>query len=294
MLHILLLILKIIGILFLSIVGILLTLLLLILFVPVRYRGDLDFSDKLRGKIFVSWLLHFLTIRFDFGNKMEMTIKILWFRLFQKDEEIEEELLKADLPKKETSEIEESENVFQKKMEEPSRSPRPREPEVQILEKDMRKAEKVKLGITERIRLFLEKLVRKIKGLFHWFRNKKETYERFRAFIENEENQYTFCLLLRQSKRLLRHVLPRKLQGYLRFGLEDPYITGTVLTYISPFYGIYGDKIAVEPVFDEKVLEGNVHAKGHSHLAFLLWCILRLLLNRNFRRLYHAMRGRSA
>ena len=61
------------------------------------------------------------------------------------------------------------------------------------------------------------------------------------AIFSDEANQRTFRLLKRQVWALCRHVLPGKAAGRVRFGFEDPYITGQVLTYISPFYGFSGD-----------------------------------------------------
>ena len=61
MLHILLLVLKIIGIIIAAILGILVLLLCIVLFVPFRYeikgRSEGD-AASLKGKIKVTWLLH--------------------------------------------------------------------------------------------------------------------------------------------------------------------------------------------------------------------------------------------
>ena len=58
MIHILLMILKIIGIILLVILALLFTAVLLILFVPVRYRTEVSFDGKPDGEAAVSWLLH--------------------------------------------------------------------------------------------------------------------------------------------------------------------------------------------------------------------------------------------
>ena len=58
MIHILLMILKVIGVILLVILGLILAAVLLILFVPVRYRVDVSFEGKPDGEAAVSWLLH--------------------------------------------------------------------------------------------------------------------------------------------------------------------------------------------------------------------------------------------
>ena len=57
MLHILLMILKIIGIILLAIIGIALLIVILILFVPIRYRIQAHRYDDTMAKVNVSWLL---------------------------------------------------------------------------------------------------------------------------------------------------------------------------------------------------------------------------------------------
>lgn len=78
-------------------------------------------------------------------------------------------------------------------------------------------------------------------------------------------------------------MLPRKISGRVRFGFDDPATTGQILTYISPFYGLYAKTLKLEPIFEEKVLDGELHVKGHIRAATLLWIVIRVVLNKNFR-----------
>ena len=69
--------------------------LLLILFVPVRYRAEGSIDDReggesfdpervkkaFRGELHISWLLHFLRIRISFPGAPAMSVKILFFRI---------------------------------------------------------------------------------------------------------------------------------------------------------------------------------------------------------------------
>ncbi len=70
MLGILLFILKIIGIIILSILGLVLFLLLIILFVPIRYEADVSVMDKKpAGTARVSWLCRLFQIQVSFGKE---------------------------------------------------------------------------------------------------------------------------------------------------------------------------------------------------------------------------------
>ncbi len=88
MLHIVLLILKIIGILLLSILGILLLSIVCILFVPVRYQIELnremgEGKPPLEVKTKVTWLLHLLNILITYPAEVYVRVRILCFTVFR-------------------------------------------------------------------------------------------------------------------------------------------------------------------------------------------------------------------
>ena len=75
-------ILKIIGILVLLILGLILAAILLILFVPMRYRADISFDGKPDGEAAVSWLLQAVRIRVSYHEHADVSGQVLWFKLF--------------------------------------------------------------------------------------------------------------------------------------------------------------------------------------------------------------------
>jgi hypothetical protein len=114
-----------------------------------------------------------------------------------------------------------------------------------------------------------------------------------KVFLDNEDNRKTLRLLKRQGFRLVRHVFPHRLRGEIRFGFDDPYTTGQILTWISPFYGLYAGKINLIPVFEEKALDGELSLKGRIRLGTILILVVRVLLNKNFRRLLREFQSRD-
>ncbi len=92
MLHIILLILKIIGIILLAIIGLLLLVFLTVLLVPIRYRVTVTHGEDffLDGRL--SWLLHLIGARIThLEGKFHIRIRVLWFTLYDN--------LKPRLPK---------------------------------------------------------------------------------------------------------------------------------------------------------------------------------------------------
>lgn len=83
MIHILLLILKIIGIILLSVIGLLLTALLVLLFVPVRYRINLDYHCRFTGRISAGWLFRLIRLELSYSKEGFRTFaKVLFFSLY--------------------------------------------------------------------------------------------------------------------------------------------------------------------------------------------------------------------
>lgn len=138
-----------------------------------------------------------------------------------------------------------------------------------------------------RLRQQFNRVLEKIKFLFQTLCDKlkhiKENYEAVLTFVQDEENQKTMKLVLRQVKALFRHILPKKASGYVVFGFDDPYTTGQVLAAASLFYAWYGQNIELIPMFEEPALEGELKLKGRIRMGTLLWCGLRVFLNKNFR-----------
>lgn len=76
MLHILLLLLKIIGITLLSLIGLLVLVILLVLFVPVRYALRVKADETVLVKAHVSWLLHFLHAAAVYDGKFGVVVRL--------------------------------------------------------------------------------------------------------------------------------------------------------------------------------------------------------------------------
>lgn len=327
MLHVLLTILKILGILILVILGIILTIILLVLLVPIRYRADVSFDGKPKGEICVSWLLRLVRVQVRYDEKVYARVKVLLFRLIDKavcpsepdesadeTEEAFDEFMEEDFPPEPPKKISIAEKTAKPETTktngsdgEPVRAtsyescssgegekpPKPAQKDPanrsssENSDQDLK--EESKVSIIEKIKNLIDKLMKKVSDLVRNISVKKQVisdkYAYIMGILKNPENQNTFKLILRQIGRLIKHVIPVKIRGRLKFGFDDPYTTGQILTYISPFYGLYAKTFSIEPVFDEKITEGEVHLKGRIRLGSLLWIVIRIFLDKNFRRL---------
>ena len=119
-----------------------------------------------------------------------------------------------------------------------------------------------------------------------------EKKERALAFLKDEENRRTFRLVKAQLGRLIRHVSPRHIEGNLTFGFDDPYRTGQVLSAAALLYPVYRDRIRLVPVFDREVLEGELCVAGRLRAAAFAGAAVRLMMDRNFRKLLRQLMDR--
>lgn len=90
MIHILLLILKIIGIILLSVIGLLLMAVLSVLFVPVRYKAKGDYHKEFTGKLHIGWFLNALRLDVSFDKELKARARVLFFTLYDSDKNKDE------------------------------------------------------------------------------------------------------------------------------------------------------------------------------------------------------------
>ncbi len=107
MLHIILLILKIIGIVLLCILGILILSVICALFVPVRYQIRLDREEgedkpPFTAYVKVTWLLHLVNILVRYPSDVIVRVRLMLFTLFRIPEKEKKDAKKAEKPEKKT------------------------------------------------------------------------------------------------------------------------------------------------------------------------------------------------
>lgn len=88
MLHILLLILKIIGIIIGSLLGMILLCFILALFVPIRYQADIrrtegEGNPPAEADAKITWFLHLINIRLEYSTEFRMRARVFLFTLFR-------------------------------------------------------------------------------------------------------------------------------------------------------------------------------------------------------------------
>ena len=313
MLPVILTVLKTLGIALLVILALILFILLLVLLVPLRYRGTGAFHEnKPSGEILVTWFGPLSAFTAGYKGSLYMKLRVLWIRLLGdkentsgKDAEENKKEKKGKTGKKKKKEPAEGgkpgdeisdspDGAEEKPPEEPKEEPKEEpedgtaeKPEAGPVEKEPEKPEKKPLSdqisdaadaLSDKLASLTDKADEKIPEL-------EEKAEMVFSMLEDPANHKTALLLFKQLKKLLRHYIPRSLKGYLTLGLSDPYKMGQAMSAAAFFYPFYEKDFTFTPVFDEEIREGEFTFTGHVRLIHAAGAGIRILLDRNFRRL---------
>ncbi len=134
-----------------------------------------------------------------------------------------------------------------------------------------------------RIKSFFESIISKIKGFIQKLSNIKNKASLILNFINDDINKKGFSFTYETLKKVLKHILPKKLRSRLIFGTGDPCSTGQALGAFGILYGLYGDKLQITPDFENKVFKGSHYVKGRIRIGTLLIIIIKLLLDKRFK-----------
>ena len=290
MVHILLLILKAIGILILVLLGLVLAVVCLVLFVPVCYEAGGSWKDKPAGKGKISWLFGAVSLRAGYdGDESGLTARVRLFgqKLWEMGEE--KETPKAPRPLDEETlrgtDAERKEPEDRKKPEEKETALWEENPQPRLEPEDKRHTEHKKKDVFGRAKGFLEKLKFSFQSFCDKLKNMQNIAEEKKAWLEDEENQASLKLLWKQTGRFLRHVCPRGGKGSVTFGFEEPYLTGQALSAAALIYPFFEGNLEICPVFDETVFEAEGSFKGRIRAGYLLWLGLGILRDGHTRRM---------
>lgn len=325
MLHILLLILKWIGIVLAVFLLLVLLLINLGLFVPVRYRADASCQndiETLEAEFELSWMwkLFFLTACWKKG-KADMKIRIGWKYLFSEEKEGKSEE-KIEVPEEKEENDLQKEKEEQKFLKEQKESLPPEKtnrslPENNVQEQAEKREchqEKTESGIDkeeeekesftadrrkaggrkkkplwdrmkEKISEWIESCKSFWRKILAMRRNFRGKKEQIESFLTDASHRRTFCSLKREVRRFLGHVSPKDVKIVGKIGLEDPYMTGQALAVLGMLFPFLGENTVIVPDFENKVLEGSVHIEGKIHNFRMLAILWRLIKDRDVRKI---------
>lgn len=329
MLHIIIFILKIIGILLLVILGLILLLVSSVLFVPITYKVKAERKDGvIQVRAVAGWMFRLLSVHYRLHTSQEpmqlLQGRILGIPVWKPLEPKKEKPKKAEKKSKEKqskpkqmeakqleqkAEVKSSDKAKErlKKDLTPGTAvatiPQP-EPEVSRQEQPQDKKAQTKpprQSILKKLLYAIRRIYGKItaigRGLFslvmkllHMPEKASETIGTLTDFWNLEENVKARESIWRELKFLWKHSRPRKADLTLHFGFEDPSWTGQCMGVLSILNVWYPGRIFLKPEFEQEIFEGTLYIKGHMMLAVPLLSIFRLWRDENVMKIYRRFR----
>lgn len=290
-LHMILIVLKILGVFLLIILGILLLAAAALLFCPVRYRAKGYKGEKAYGgEAGVSWLFHLVSFRVWYESKnakAEYSVHILGIPVLKLISNISKFKKKA---KRQSGEQPVRTEISLK--EEIRKEPEKEEKPGAVKHKEARESrendrgKKRKNPFVSKIKEILQipgKILRALKNFQLTAEHICAKIKNIKIFLENDKFKRGKSLIFQEAKKLLAHGIPRQIKGSVKFGTEDPCLTGEILGVAGIFYPLYGENFNIEPCFDQTVLEGTVSFKGRIYGIILLISALKIIRSKDVR-----------
>lgn len=298
MISVLLTLLKIIGIVLLSLLGLFLVLMLIVLFVPVRYRIKGYYKDDFVCHGRATWLLHLVTVSIDFEKELITSFKILGMDISSLLNQKEDTTVNVGNEKKnsnKTPDTESEDNPPQKQddTKEPAdTTPAQEQPQLQNAQESIAPSKssgslfsKIKdfiTGIKEKILSVYTKIIEIIQNI----KNKKESLERYIRILQRQEVKGAFSLCKKRIIKMIKHLLPKHMKIHAHIGLEDPATTGYILAAYSILPARLHRQIILQAEFEEVILEIDYMIKGHCNAIRFLHEILCIVTDKNCRTFY--------
>ncbi len=313
MLGIVLLILKIIGIILAVVLGILLAVLCLVLFVPVRYRGDFFVADAdtvsealidgkpsrkkdIKVQLKATWFFRLVRVLVSYEETARVQVKILFFTFM--DTAKEKVPAGKDKKQKKQKKKKEREDAGEdnKKTDVIENNPKP---ELEPIESDAVPEAVVKdvtCGPSEEkpgIRKRISNILYTIRQFCDKLKEAKKKGDAFLELWESDHMVKSRSLFEKQLFYLLKHTKPRKLEGCLEFGFQDPSTTGYAMALYGILYPVWSPKLIVEPDFEKEALHCSIKVKGRIRACHFAKAGLRLFLSKDVRRVIKSVKNIS-
>ncbi|MCR4754840.1 MAG: hypothetical protein K5868_04820 [Lachnospiraceae bacterium] len=238
-------ILKIIGIVLLSILALALLMIFIILFVPVRYRIKGRYDEEVYLRARVSYLLQIFALTATYTDKLKVILRIIIIPV--------KLLPKKNKPNKSESTEPESDN-------------------------GKTSATETKAGEGS------ESTGANSEGHKSDNKEKLNKFKEYIDLLNEPETLAAWDICKYRLSKLIKAVVPKDIDIRVRYGLDDPFITSVIMAFYNVFYAYIGPGLSIEPVYTGKAMEVYGTVRGRIMAAPVLWQALMVLLNKDCRR----------
>ena len=133
-----------------------------------------------------------------------------------------------------------------------------------------------------------DKIDAKVAGI----EEKYSKFERIKnaivEIIEDEKFFKDIAFFKKHLLKLLKAFLPKKIEGWLDYGMADPATTGKITAILGMLYGMYAENFDFTPDFETDItyVRGEFKLKGCFCLIYILGQLLRMVFSLHFIRVF--------
>lgn len=301
-------ILKVIGIILLVVLALILAMVLCVLLVPVKYRavGSFDNTD-IRVKAHASWLLHLFALHIEYAREADGYIRLIFVKKLFEDSDSDYENDEYDeKPAEFDSGADNYETLYIDSMDDDAKAEDKGcentrdEPEIPADESEHITDEQTEDESTAQTH---QKTYKKRNKKLHKKSHKKSHKKQFKDKSDkiktgidklkreysDERNKAAFSHLKKELFIILKRICPRRLKLTMVYSTGSPDTTGISLGILACFPVGYTNRWRITPDFESEkpYAKGSFDIKGHVIVISILAATLRILFDKNCRRLYN-------
>ena len=133
-----------------------------------------------------------------------------------------------------------------------------------------------------------DKIEAKVAGI----EEKYSKFERIKnaivEIIEDEKFFMDIAFFKKHLLKILKAFLPKKIEGWLDYGMADPATTGKITAILGMLYGMYAENFDFTPDFETDItyVRGEFKLKGCFCLIYILGQLLRMVFSFHFIRVF--------
>lgn len=292
-------ILKVIGIILLVVLALILAVVLCVLLVPVKYRavGSFDNTD-IRAKAHASWLLHLFALHIEYADEADGYIRLAFVKkkLFDDSDsdyeadEYDEGTAKSD------SGADNYETLYIDSMDDDAKA---EDESTAQIHNEQRTVNDDNQHIKQQTKRNHQKKYKKRSEKLHkkshkkQFKDKSEKIktgiDKLKREYSDERNKAAFSHLKKELFIILKRICPRRLRLTMVYSTGSPDTTGISLGILACFPVGYTNRWRITPDFESEkpYAKGSFDIKGHVIVISILAATLRILFDKNCRRLYN-------
>lgn len=320
-------ILKVIGIILLVVLALILTALLCVLFVPVKYRavGSFDNTD-IRANAHMSWLFHLFALHIEYADDTDGYIRLAFVkkRLFDdsdseyekcEDDEYNEKATETDSLAENYEDFDDDaiDDAAKTQAEDKGCENTGGKPQISADESEHITDEQTEnestaqthneqmtvndenQHIKQQTKLTHKKTYKKRSEKSHkkQFKDKSDKIKnciyKLKREYSDERNKAAFLHLKKELFIILKRICPRRLKLTMVYSTGSPDTTGISLGILACFPVGYTNRWRITPDFESEkpYAKGSFDIKGCVIVISILAATLRILFDKNCRRLYN-------